>query len=56
MHVVREHLVTLLLKEGDLSTLGLSHSLSRYKPKFLPDKVDTMVSLLDIVKVNEYRQ
>lgn len=39
--------------EKDLSTmaLGLAHSLSRYKLKFSPDKVDTMIvqaiSLLD---------
>jgi hypothetical protein len=33
------------LKEEDLHAmqLGLSHSLSRYKLKFSPDKVDTMI-------------
>ena len=46
---IREQLSTLLAEEGvderDLATmsLGLSHSLSRYKLKFSPDKVDTMV-------------
>ena len=30
-------------KELNQMTLGLSHSLSRYKLKFSPDKVDTMV-------------
>jgi len=41
------------LSDSDLNTmsLGLSHSLSRYKLKFSPDKVDTMIvqaiSLLD---------
>jgi len=47
-----DHLITGLRSE-DLSAmqLGLSHSLSRYKLKFSPDKVDTMIvqaiSLLD---------
>lgn len=54
---IRQHLASLLsagskgssndgsLDPKDLSTmsLGLSHSLSRYKLKFSPDKVDTMV-------------
>lgn len=54
---IRTHLASLLsagskdssndgsLDPRDLSTmsLGLSHSLSRYKLKFSPDKVDTMV-------------
>ncbi|CCF52770.1 hypothetical protein NDA14_006324 [Ustilago hordei] len=50
---IRENLATLLssssgeesLDPRDLNTmsLGLSHSLSRYKLKFSPDKVDTMV-------------
>jgi hypothetical protein len=33
------------LPESELSTmsLGLAHSLSRYKLKFSPDKVDTMI-------------
>lgn len=33
------------LQEGDLKamSLGLAHSLSRYKLKFSPDKVDTMI-------------
>eukprot|EP00730_Choanoeca_flexa_P008686 TRINITY_DN12520_c1_g6_i3.p1 TRINITY_DN12520_c1_g6~~TRINITY_DN12520_c1_g6_i3.p1 ORF type:complete len:492 (+),score=199.49 TRINITY_DN12520_c1_g6_i3:73-1548(+) len=33
------------LKDSDMTamTLGLSHSLSRYKLKFSPDKVDTMI-------------
>ena len=38
-------------KEITACTLGLAHSLSRYKLKFSPDKVDTMIiqaiSLLD---------
>jgi len=44
---IRSQLVSLLdgLKPEDLATmsLGLSHSLSRFKLKFSPDKVDTMV-------------
>lgn len=52
---IREHLPSLIpgLAPSDISTmsLGLSHSLSRHKLKFSPDKVDTMVvqaiSLLD---------
>lgn len=46
---IRENLAALLAEHGvdesDLSTmaLGLSHSLSRYKLKFSPDKVDTMI-------------
>ncbi|KAF9645057.1 Nop domain-containing protein [Thelephora ganbajun] len=44
---IREQLTSLLdgLDPKDLATmsLGLSHSLSRYKLKFSPDKVDTMV-------------
>lgn len=44
---IREQLVALLegLDPKDLATmsLGLSHSLSRHKLKFSPDKVDTMV-------------
>jgi nucleolar protein 58 len=56
MRGVRQHIGTLLssvTSEGDLSkmALGLSHSLSRYKLKFSPDKIDTMIvqaiSLLD---------
>ena len=38
-------------KEMTAMSLGLAHSLSRYKLKFSPDKIDTMivqaVSLLD---------
>lgn len=52
---IREHLTALIpgLTPSDVSTmsLGLSHSLSRHKLKFSPDKVDTMIvqaiSLLD---------
>ncbi|CAG7848430.1 Nucleolar protein 58 [Serendipita indica DSM 11827] len=52
---IREQITSLLsgLDQKDLTTmsLGLSHSLSRYKLKFSPDKVDIMVvqaiSLLD---------
>lgn len=52
---IRNHLPSLIpgLLPQDISTmsLGLSHSLSRYKLKFSPDKVDTMIvqaiSLLD---------
>lgn len=44
---IREQLADLLqgLNQEDLNqmVLGLSHSLSRYKLKFSPDKVDTMV-------------
>merc|ERR1719487_1330412 len=48
MRGVRQHIGTLLssvTSEGDLSkmALGLSHSLSRYKLKFSPDKIDTMI-------------
>ena len=39
------------MKETTAMSLGLAHSLSRYKLKFSPDKVDTMIvqaiSLLD---------
>ena len=52
---IRDHLPSLIpgLLPQDISTmsLGLSHSLSRHKLKFSPDKVDTMIvqaiSLLD---------
>ncbi|KAL9652387.1 hypothetical protein ABK040_012042 [Willaertia magna] len=56
MRGIRAHLSTLLSevaseKEIASMALGLSHSLSRYKLKFSPDKIDTMivqaVSLLD---------
>ncbi|SLM34277.1 nucleolar protein 58 [Lasallia pustulata] len=44
---IREHLPSLIpgLMPQDISTmsLGLSHSLSRHKLKFSPDKVDTMI-------------
>ncbi|EME82693.1 uncharacterized protein MYCFIDRAFT_108250 [Pseudocercospora fijiensis CIRAD86] len=44
---IREHLSSLIpgLMPEDLGTmsLGLSHSLSRHKLKFSPDKVDTMI-------------
>jgi nucleolar protein 58 len=44
---IREHLPSLIpgLLPEDISTmsLGLSHSLSRHKLKFSPDKVDTMI-------------
>lgn len=44
---IREHLSSLIpgLMPEDISTmsLGLSHSLSRHKLKFSPDKVDTMI-------------
>src|SRR3984885_8173252 len=44
---IRSQLDSLLsgLSSSDLSAmvLGLSHSLSRYKLKFSPDKVDTMI-------------
>ena len=48
----QEALITgLSQKEVTAMALGLAHSLSRYKLKFSPDKVDTMiiqaVSLLD---------
>lgn len=52
---IREHMPSLIpgLAPSDISTmsLGLSHSLSRHKLKFSPDKVDTMIiqaiSILD---------
>lgn len=56
MRVVREHLTDLAgnsvtTDEATGMALGLAHSLSRYKLKFSPDKVDTMIvqaiSLLD---------
>jgi len=56
MRVVRQHLTTLAAEsvssdEVHGMALGLAHSLSRYKLKFSPDKVDTMIvqaiSLLD---------
>jgi len=56
MRVVREHLTELASSsittdEATGMALGLAHSLSRYKLKFSPDKVDTMIvqaiSLLD---------
>jgi nucleolar protein 58 len=44
---VRNHFASLLpnVAEADLTqmNLGLAHSLSRYKLKFSPDKVDTMI-------------
>ena len=48
-HCVREQLLKTLpipgLAEEDLNSmrLGLAHSLARYKLKFSPDKVDTMI-------------
>ncbi|KTW25670.1 hypothetical protein T552_03530 [Pneumocystis carinii B80] len=45
--VIREHITSLIseLTPTDMSNmvLGLSHSLSRHKLKFSPDKVDTMI-------------
>ncbi len=47
MRGIRSQINNLLgsLGEGDMNamSLGLSHSLSRYKLKFSPDKVDTMI-------------
>ena len=44
---IREHLPSLVTDlvpaEVDSTRLGLSHSLSRHKLKFSPDKVDTMI-------------
>jgi nucleolar protein 58 len=44
---IREHLSSLIPDlapaEADSTRLGLSHSLSRHKLKFSPDKVDTMI-------------
>ncbi|KAF2267168.1 Nop domain-containing protein [Lojkania enalia] len=44
---IREHLTSLIPglipSEVDSTRLGLSHSLSRHKLKFSPDKVDTMI-------------
>lgn len=54
MRVIRSHLDSLLGEyktELDAMNLALSHSLGRYKVKFNPEKIDTMivqaVSLLD---------
>nr|XP_039271341.1 nucleolar protein 58-like [Styela clava] len=55
MRGIRAHMTSLItgLPESDVTAmaLGLAHSLSRYKLKFSPDKVDTMIvqaiSLLD---------
>ncbi|KAJ3073323.1 Nucleolar protein 58 [Podochytrium sp. JEL0797] len=47
MRGIRSQITTLIsgLPESDMNAmvLGLSHSLSRYKLKFSPDKVDTMI-------------
>lgn len=47
MRGVRAHLVSLIegLSEGEFKAmaLGLAHTLSRFKLKFSPDKVDTMI-------------
>jgi len=47
MRGIRLHLTTLIegLEETEVKTmaLGLSHTLSRFKLKFSPDKVDTMI-------------
>lgn len=47
MRGIRSHVTSLItgLPESDLTamSLGLAHSLSRYKLKFSPDKVDTMI-------------
>lgn len=61
---IREHLPSLIpgLMPEEISTmsLGLSHSLSRHKLKFSPDKVDTMIiqaiALLDDLdkELNQY--
>lgn len=54
MKGIRQHMTSLIgIPESDITamTLGLAHSLSRYKLKFSPDKIDTMIvqaiSLLD---------
>jgi nucleolar protein 58 len=38
-----ENLIQLPEKEIAAMRIGLAHSLSRYKLKFSPDKVDTMI-------------
>jgi nucleolar protein 58 len=38
-----EGLIQLPEKEVSAMRIGLAHSLSRYKLKFSPDKVDTMI-------------
>jgi len=47
MRGIRMHLTTLIegLKENEMKSmaLGLAHTLSRFKLKFSPDKVDTMI-------------
>ena len=47
MRGIRAHIHSLItgLPESDMTAmaLGLAHSLSRYKLKFSPDKVDTMI-------------
>ncbi|KAF2475484.1 Nop domain-containing protein [Lindgomyces ingoldianus] len=43
---IREHIASLIpdmAAEANGANLGLAHSLSRYKLKFSPDKVDTMI-------------
>jgi len=40
-------------KEMAAMELGLAHSLSRYKLKFSPDKIDTMI--VQVVEIQEYR-
>ncbi|ORX93471.1 hypothetical protein BCR34DRAFT_629359 [Clohesyomyces aquaticus] len=43
---IREHIASLIpemASEANGANLGLAHSLSRYKLKFSPDKVDTMI-------------
>merc|ERR550525_1058188 len=47
MRGIRMHLITLVegLKENEVKSmaLGLAHTLSRFKLKFSPDKVDVMI-------------
>jgi nucleolar protein 58 len=51
---IREHLVEMTgIQESERSAmaLGLAHSLSRYKLKFSPDKVDTMIVQVFLVSL-----
>lgn len=54
---IREHLVEMTgIQESERSAmaLGLAHSLSRYKLKFSPDKVDTMIVQVFIISLSVF--
>ncbi len=48
-----ESLIQLPEKEMSAMRIGLAHSLSRYKLKFSPDKVDTMI-VQAICRLNQH--